>query len=146
MFAFFFILYVRTTVSFLLLNLVDLKFHRKYNLNFSWVQMLKWFNSSTNIYFHTTVKSYPLQIGFGLPPNYIIRFFFPPFLRETIIDFELNKIRDEIMLFILKGHDRWKIWLLEIYGCFSSSSSQKGKNVAVEKIWPLEREKIIKTQ
>lgn len=40
------------------------------------------------------------------------------------------------MLFILKGYDRWKIWLLEIYSYFSSSSSsQKGKkNVAVEKM------------
>ena len=31
------------------------------------------------------------------------------------------------MLFILKEYDRWKIRLLEIYGCFSSSSSQKEK-------------------
>ena len=35
MFAFFFVFCVRTIVSFLLLNLVDLKFHRKDNLNFS---------------------------------------------------------------------------------------------------------------
>ena len=38
MFAFFFVLCVHTIVSFLLLNLVDLKFHRKNSLNFSWVQ------------------------------------------------------------------------------------------------------------
>ena len=31
------------------------------------------------------------------------------------------------MLFILKEYDRWKMRLLEIYGCFSSSSSQKEK-------------------
>ena len=68
-FAFFFVLHSPTIVSFILLNLFDLKFHRKDNLNFSQVQILNWFNSSTNIYFHPTIKSYPLQIGFGLPPN-----------------------------------------------------------------------------
>ena len=33
------------------------------------------------------------------------------------------------MLFILKEYDRWKMRLLEIYGCFSSSSSQKEKKI-----------------
>ena len=31
------------------------------------------------------------------------------------------------MLFILKEYDRWKIRLLEIYGCFSSSSQKEKK-------------------
>ena len=74
--------------------------------------MLNYFNSSTNIYFHPTIKSYPLQIGFGLPPNDTISsflFLFYLLLRETIIGFDLNEIREEIMLFILKESDRWKI-------------------------------------
>ena len=33
------------------------------------------------------------------------------------------------MLFILKEYDRWKMRLLEIYGSFSSSSSQKEKKI-----------------
>ena len=95
--------------------------------------MLNYFNSSTSIYFHPTIKSYPLQIRFGLPPNDTISFFFFFFfnllLRETIIGFDLNEVREEIMLFILKEYDHWKIRLLEIYGCFSSSSSQKEKKI-----------------
>ena len=87
--------------------------------------MLNYINSSTSIYFHPTIKSYPLQIGFGLPPNDTISFFFFLLLRETIIGFELNEIKEEIMLFILKEYDRWKIRLLEIYGCFSSSQKEK---------------------
>ena len=46
-------------------------------------------------------------------------------MRETIIRFELNEIKEEIMLFILKEYDRCKIQLLEIYGCFSSSQKEK---------------------
>ena len=99
--------------------------------------MLNYFNSSTSIYFHPTIKSYPLQIGFGLPPNDTISFFFffiyffNLLLRETIIGFDLNEVREEIMLFILKEYDCWKICLLEIYGCFSSSSQKEKKNMDV---------------
>ena len=72
------------------------------------------------------IRSYPLQIGFGLPPNDTISFFFKKnLLRGTIIGFELNEIKEEIMQFILKEYDRWKIGLLEICGCFSSSSQKE---------------------
>ena len=52
-FAFFFVLHSRTIVSFLLLNLVDLKFHRKDNLKFSWVH--------GHLFSYPKIKSYPLQ-------------------------------------------------------------------------------------
>ena len=48
-------------------------------------------------------------------------------MRETIIGFELNEIKEEIMQFILKEYDRWKIGLLEICGCFFSSSQKEKK-------------------
>ena len=46
-------------------------------------------------------------------------------MRETIIGFELNEIKEEIMQFILKEYDRLKIGLLEICGYFSSSSQKE---------------------
>ena len=48
-------------------------------------------------------------------------------MRGTIIGFELNEIKEEIMQFILKEYDRWKIGLLEICGCFFSSSQKEKK-------------------
>ena len=94
-FAFFFVLHSRIIVSFLLFNLVDLKIHRKDNHYFSWVQMLNWFNSfHWHLLLYPKIKSYPLQIGFRLPPNDTISFFFFflfLFLRETIIGLELNE-------------------------------------------------------
>ena len=57
--------------------------------------MLNWFNSSL---LYRKIKSYPLQIGFGLTPNDTISLFFFfsffflfLFLRETIIGLELNE-------------------------------------------------------
>ena len=38
------------------------------------------------------------------------------------------KIREEIMLFILKEYNSWKIRLLEIYGCLKNMTIVKKKN------------------
>ena len=39
------------------------------------------------------------------------------------------KIREEIMLFILKKYNRWKIRLLEVYGCLKNMTIGKKKKI-----------------
>ena len=71
-------------------------------------------------------------------------------MRETVIGFDLNEVREEIMLFILKEYARWKIGLLEICGCFSSSSQKEKiygclKNMTIGKGKKINKDRIINT-
>ena len=89
-------------------------------------------------------KKLPTSNWIWATPNDTISFFFYLFLRGAIIGFELNEIREEIMLFILKEYDHWKIRLLEIYGCFSSSSQKEKKKWMFKKYDHWKGEKINK--
>ena len=91
-------------------------------------------------------KKLPTSNWIWATPNDTISFFFFPFLRGAIIGFELNEIREEIMLFILKEYDHWKIRLLEIYGCFSSSSQKEKKNGCLKNMTIGKGKKSMKTK